>query len=150
MNMKKLLLLVILITPWLTTPFIGWKSFKRYLPASLVMSGVGFLEDYLADKFGWWKFNVKFHPKLIGGGPYNLGLYIVSTLWTLKFTYGKFPAFMILTMFSNAIFNFVFTNIISRLGLITFKNMSKMHFYIILCIKAVLLYFTQYFFENKK
>ncbi|WP_100407591.1 hypothetical protein [Bacillus solitudinis] len=150
MNIKKLLLLLILIFPWLTTPFIGRESFKRFLPASLLMSGLGFLEDYLAVKLDWWKFNVKLHPKLIGGAPYNLGPYIISSLWTLKFTYGKFPAFMLLTTISNAIFAFVFLNIVSRFGLLTLRGMSKTQFYVTLCIRAVFLYITQVFFENFK
>ncbi|UTW70115.1 hypothetical protein KHA80_05435 [Anaerobacillus sp. HL2] len=101
--------MLILFTPWLTAPFIGRKSFKRYLPASLLMSGLGFFEDYLANKFGWWKFKVKLNPKLIEGAPYNLGPYIISSLWTLKTTYGNFPAFMLFTAINNAIFTFCTT-----------------------------------------
>jgi hypothetical protein len=148
-NRKKLLLLVILITPWLTTPFLGWKAIKRYLPASLLMTGLGFLEDYLSGKFKWWKFNVKLHPKLTGGEPYNLGLYLISSLWTLKYTYGKFFVYIVFTAISNAIFT-VFLNILTRLGLLTFVKISKFQFYVSLFIKAVLLYATQYFFENFK
>lgn len=47
---SRFLLLLMMILPWFSLPFIDKKSFKRYYPASLFISIVVWLESYIAKK----------------------------------------------------------------------------------------------------
>lgn len=90
MDKKKTFALAMLIVPWLTVPFMGKKSFFRFLPVASFTNLFISVFSLIANKKKWW---VNKNP--LSPGPidftYILGSYFVATLWIFKLTYGNFP-----------------------------------------------------------
>jgi hypothetical protein len=67
-NTKKYILLMSIL-PWLSVPFIGTKSIKRFLPGTLFMCSFLFAEGILAEKRKWWWFPTHVKPNAVGEFP---------------------------------------------------------------------------------
>ncbi len=94
MKNSKLIYIAVLILPWLTVPLLGRKTFKKYLPAALFIRTFTKGLDIFGEKKKWWRFYKGiFH--LDSMNFFNFGPYLVTSLWVLKFTYGKFPTYLI-------------------------------------------------------
>ena len=94
MKNQKLFLIALMVVPWLTVPFLGKKAFRRFLPTAIFMATFTKALDFYGEKKKWWKF-FKGVPPLDSMNFFNFGPYLVTSLWMLKMTYGKFPLYLI-------------------------------------------------------
>src|SRR4051812_16639939 len=104
MRKNKMILLVIMILPWLSMPFIGKRTIKRFYPGALFICVWVFFESMIAKKRTWWRFYEKLTPTGTGEMPLIIGPFFVGSLWILKFTFGN----IIRYFFVNLIFDFLF------------------------------------------
>lgn len=144
MKNPKLFYLLLLILPWLTVPLLGRKSFMKYLPAAIFMSTFTKAIDLFGEKKKWWRF-YKGIPPLDSMNFFNFGPYVVTSLWSLKMTYGKFPIYII----SNAILHICFIylggiKLVDRYKIFTLRKLTKLQYLAIDLIRALLLYSFQY------
>jgi hypothetical protein len=77
---SKLLLWLQLVLPWLSTPLLGKKSFKQFLPVAIFISLFIHYESKLAKKRKWWWYYEKIHPKVPGGFTLTWGTFLVHSL----------------------------------------------------------------------
>ncbi len=79
--MKKTNGFIILMTllPWLTVPFIGAKSLRRFLPSSIFMSLFLIAEGRFAEKKKWWWFPFNLKPNVLGKIQLSV-LFLIKTL----------------------------------------------------------------------
>jgi hypothetical protein len=148
MKNQKLFLLALLIVPWLTVPFLGRKSFKKYLPAAIFICTVTTALDLFGEKKKWWRF-YKEIPPLKSMNLFNWGPYFVSSLWMLKMTYGKFLLYII----SNTILHICFIylgglTLLNRYKIGSLVKLTKFQYLVIDFLRALMLYGFQ--FINKK
>jgi hypothetical protein len=144
MKNTKLFYLALLILPWLTVPFLGRNSFKKYLPAAIFMSTFIKVIDLFGEKKKWWRF-YKGIPPLNSMNFFNFGPYLVTSLWMLKMTFGKFPFYLI----SNTILHICFTYLgglkfVKRYKIFSLEKISKFQYLAINFLRALLLYSFQY------
>lgn len=147
MKNSKSFYIVLLILPWLTVPLLGRKPFLRYLPAAIFMSTFTKALDVFGEKKKWWRF-YKGIPPLDSMNFFNFGPYLVSSLWVLKWTYGKFLIYLI----SNTILHICFiylggVKLVNRYKLFTLKNLTKFQYLTIDFLRALLLYGFQYIID---
>ncbi|MEH7331058.1 hypothetical protein V7161_00055 [Neobacillus drentensis] len=140
MKNLKLFYFALLILPWLTVPFLGRNSFKKYLPAAIFMSTVTTALDLFGEKKKWWRF-YKEIPPLKGMNLFNFGPYFVSSLWMLKMTYGNFPLYII----SNTILHICFIyfggiKFVNYFKLFTLEKLTKFQYLAIDFLRALILY----------
>ncbi|WP_226668069.1 hypothetical protein [Metabacillus litoralis] len=140
----KLILSLVMIIPWFSIVFFDKKSFKRYLPASLLISIVVKIEGYIAKKRKWWWFYESVHPKISRDIPLIVGPFFIGSLWILKFTYGKFTRFIIVNLIIDSLFTYYFMNIFQKLGLGSLVRLKRINLSLLFMIKSLLLYFFQY------
>ena len=148
MKNSKLFYIALLILPWLTVPFLGRNSFKKYLPAAIFMGTVTTALDLFGEKKKWWRF-YKEIPPLKSMNLFNWGPYFVSSLWMLKVAYGKFPLYII----SNTILHICFVylggiKLVNYFKIFTLEKLTKFQYLAIDFLRALLLYAFQ--FINKK
>lgn len=144
MKNAKLFYIALLILPWLTVPLLGRNSFKKYLPAAIFMSTLTKAIDFFGEKKKWWRF-YKGVPPLDSMNFFNFGPYFVTSLWVLKFTYGKFPIYLI----SNAILHICFiylggVKLADHYKIFTLDKLSKSQYFAINFLRSLLLYSFQY------
>lgn len=143
---KAKLLLAILIVPWLTIPFVGRDSLRRFMPAAIFIAIVTKVLDGFGKKRKWWKF---YHGiSLLNSMDFViLGPYMVSSIWLLKVTYGKFLTYF----FSNKIIHILFIifglRYIGALKIFTLKKMNKFQYWTTHMVRAFALYAFQFINE---
>ena len=153
MKNSKLFYIGLLILPWLTVPFLGRNSFKKYLPAAFFMSTVTTALDLFGEKKKWWRF-YKEVPPLDSMNFFNFGPYVVTSLWILKMTYGKFPLYLISNLILHICFIFLGgLKLVKNYKIFTLEKLTKFQYLAIDFLRALLLYGFQFinnFSQNTK
>lgn len=148
MKNQKFLYLALLILPWLSVPFLGRSVFKKYLPASLFICTFTKAIDLFGEKKKWWRF-YKGIPPLDSMNFFNFGPYLVTSLWILKWTYGKFRMYIISNMILHICFIYLGgAKLVSRYKIFTLKKLNKFQYLSIDFLRALLLYGFQYIIEH--
>ncbi|MEH7116882.1 hypothetical protein V7128_05570 [Neobacillus vireti] len=148
MKNQKLLLLSLLVLPWLTVPLLGRKSFKRFLPTAIFMCTFTKALDFYGEKKNWWKFYGGIGP-LNSMNFMNFGPYLVTSLWVLKMTFGKFPLYMITNTLLHMSFIFGGLKYVKDFKIFSLENLTKFQYMSINLIRALSLYTFQYLTEPK-
>ncbi|MFB5198353.1 hypothetical protein ACE198_26380 [Neobacillus sp. KR4-4] len=144
MKNSKLFYIALLILPWLTLPFLGRNSLKKYLPAGLFISIFTKALDLFGEKKKWWKIYEGI-PPLDSANFFNFGPYFVASLWMLKLTFGKFPLYLI----SNLILHFCFIylgglKLLKRFKIASIDGLTKSQYFTIHFLRCLVFYFFQY------
>ncbi|MBM7659876.1 hypothetical protein JOC85_000643 [Bacillus mesophilus] len=150
MKNPKIFLLLLMILPWFTLPLLGKSTAKKYFLASLFISLVVRGESIVAKKRKWWKFHATIHPKVIGEFPLIWGPFLIGSMWILKFTYGKFFAYIILNLIIDSIFVYPYVSFLKKSGIGTLKRLKSYQLSLLFFIKSLLLYGFQYLNEKVK
>lgn len=153
MKNHKVLLLTTLLLPWLTIPLLGKGAFKKYVPAAIFICTFTKALDIFGENKKWWRF-YKGIAHLNSMNFFNLGPYFITSIWMLKFTFGKFPMYLI----TNFVLHLCFIYLgglksVSRFRLFTLDKLSKFQYLGINTLRAFLLYAFQYLMDvsaNKK
>jgi hypothetical protein len=140
MKKSKLFYMILLFLPWVSVLFLGRNSFKKYLPAAIFISTFTKAIDLFDEKRKWWHF-YRGVSHLDSMNFFNLGPYLVTSLWMLKMTFGKFPLYII----SNLILHICFIffgglKLVDRYKIFTLDKLSKVQYLAIDCLRALLLY----------
>jgi hypothetical protein len=147
MKYSRFLLLLMMIIPWFSLPFLGKKTIKRFLPAAIFISFIVKLENYIAYRRRWWWFS-RLHPKIKGDTSFIVGPFLFSTLWIMKCTYGRLFIYILV----NGILHFVFAypelNMLKRFGIVSLVRINPFQYVLILFTRAMLLYSFQYIKEK--
>lgn len=145
---SKLLLWLQLVLPWLSTPLLGKKSFKRFLPAAIFISLFVHYESKLAKKRKWWWYYERIHPKVPGGFTLTWGPFLVGSMWILKYTYGKFWIYTMLNIIIDSGFTYILTESLKKFGIASLVRMKKYQLSLLFFFKSLLLYGFQYMKEK--
>jgi hypothetical protein len=146
---KKLLFVSLLIIPWLTVPFIGRHTFKRYLAASLFICILTKVLDNYGRRKRWWKIYKGLSP-LNSMDILIFGPYFVTSLWMLKMTYGRFPLFLISNTILHTLFIFLGLKHLKRWRILSLEKLSRLHYLVIDFFRAILLYAFQLINDSLK
>ncbi len=142
--------IVMILLSWLSIPFVGRNSIKRFLPASILIFIFEVLNVQFGKKRKWWVFYN--NPKSYASGefPMDIGPFFVGTLWILKLTYCNFKKFIILNASINAFFAFVLTRLTEKLKVAKLVKLNQFQFFLYLFYKAIFLYGFQYLIDIKR
>jgi hypothetical protein len=147
MKNSKLFYVALLILPWLTVPLLGRSSFKKFLPAAIFMGTFTKAIDLFGEKKKWWRF-YKGIPPLDSMDFFNFGPYIVTSLWMLKLTYGKFSIYSISNMILHICFiYFGGVKLVNRYKIFTLEKLTKSQYLAIDFLRAFILYSFQYMID---
>jgi hypothetical protein len=150
MKYTKSLLAAAMILPWFSVPFLGAKSFKRFLPAAIFINFIVIIDSIIAKKRVWWWFYKKLDPRLRGETPLLWGPFLVGSLWIMKLTYGKIFRYMLLNFFVDSSFVYLILGWLKRLGIVSLVRLEKFQLLLLFLFKAVLLYVFQFIKENRE
>lgn len=148
--MSKLFKIIFLMTvlPWLTVPLLGTKSFKRFLPSSILMSLYLIVEGRLAERKKWWWFPFTVKPNVLGELPLILGPFLVGSLWILKYTYGKFSLYFLINLIIDSFFTYFGMTWFKKIGYVSLIKLTKFQLSIVFLIKSFVLYGSQMLFDK--
>jgi hypothetical protein len=152
MSMKKqwLLNIVMILLSLLTIPLLGWRTIKRFLPASILAVLLCSLDAQIGKKRRWWSFYNKPESFIQNEFPFLIGPMLAMSLWTLKWGYGNFKKFILLNIIGEAIFVSLITRLFTKLKLYKLVQFNEFHFFLYFFYKAFFLYGFQILFEKYK
>ena len=144
MKNRKLFLLSLMVLPWLTIPLLGSKSFKKHLPAAIFICTLTKALDLYGEKKNWWKFYKGLYP-FDSMNFFNFGPYFVTSLWSLKMTYGKFPLYLVSNFLLHILFIFLGgVKLVSKYRIFTLTKLTKLQYLVVDFFRALFLYGFQY------
>lgn len=146
MKHTKLFYLLLLILPWLTVPFLGKNALKRHLPAAIFICTFTKIIDTYGERKKWWRF-YKGIPPFDSMNFFNLGPYLVMSLWILKMTYGKFLLYIISNTILHLLFNLLGLKLVAYSKIFSLIKLKKLQYFCINCMRALLLYGFQYIYD---
>jgi len=144
---KKTFALAMLIIPWITVPFMGKKSFFRFLPVASFVNLIISVLSVIANKKKWWETKNPLSPGFVDF-TYILGPFFITTLWVFKLTYGNFLKYLITNMVIDFICAYPFAQIWEKVGVFKFKKMNHTIWYFICMSLAIIIYGFQYIVEK--
>ena len=147
-NKRKIISLSVLIIPWLTVPFIGIRSFVRFLPVATFANLVISVFTVIANRKKWFKNKNPLFSNAPIDYTYILGAHFIGTLWIFKLTYGSFRKFLITNIVLDWVNIFLFGGFLKKVGIFKMKRMSPSMYWCITVILAVILYGYQYIVEK--
>lgn len=119
------ILAAVFILSWLTLLFMKKEDIKRFMPVGLFATVTSAMILEAGITFGWWVYPVKLYP--FQNVPYLYGPIPVSTMWILKFTYGRFWLYVGVDFLLNLFYTLVFESyFLGNRGVIQFQNVSPM------------------------
>ena len=148
MKYNKMFLLVIMLLPWLSVPFLGKRTFKRFYPGALFIGALIIVESSIAKRRVWWRFYEKLIPNIIGEMPLLIGPFFVGSLWILKFTFGKFFRYLFLNIVTDSLFVYPGALILKKWGIVSLVRMRNYQLLLLCLAKSVLMYGVQSLIEK--
>jgi hypothetical protein len=142
--------IAMILISWLSLPFVGRSSIKRFLPASIFIIIFEALNVQIGKKRKWWVFYNKPNSYISGEFPFNIGPFFVGTIWILKWTYGNFKKFILLNAIVDAFFAFVIAKLTEKQKVAKLVRLNHFQFFLYMFYKAFILYGFQYIFESKR
>lgn len=142
--------LSIILIPWLSLLFIGKRSIKRYSLVGVFIVIFEIINHLYGHKRKWWKFYDKPKSFIRDELPFDIGPYMPLSMWILKFSFGNFKKFVLLNVFSNGLFAFLFIPVLKKLKIVRLNRLNYFQFFIYIHYKAYILYGVQYLFEKVK
>lgn len=137
------------ILAWLTLPFLGLNNTKRFIPASLLIVFFEFINVLIGKRRKWWVFYNKPNSYLFNEFPFNIGPFLVGSMWILKWTYGNFKRFILLNAIVNSSFAFILVTLMEKLKVAKLVRLNHFQLFLYFFYKAPLLYLIQYIIGNK-
>ncbi len=134
---------------WLTLPLLGSRNIKRFLPASILIVLIDGISIQFEKKQKWWVFYNKPNSYFFGEFPFSIGPFFVSSMWTLKWTYGNFKKYILLNAMINGIFAYPVASFARKFKYYTLVRINNFQFFLNFLSKAIVLYGIQYFLEPK-
>src|SRR5699024_12277982 len=97
--------------------FAEKNTIKRFLPASIFISLVVTMVQFITKKRRWWFWYGRTQPTVTASFPFTWGVFFVGSLWIMKFTYGKFLRYIGLNLMAHLAFTYVGEPMLKRHGI---------------------------------
>ncbi|MBB2481957.1 hypothetical protein H5P36_17425 [Bacillus sp. APMAM] len=149
MKMRIFLNIAMVLLSWSTLPFFGLQNMKRFFPVSLLIGVIEAVNVLIGKKRKWWVFYHKPNSYLFNEFPFNIGPFLIGSMWILKWTYGKFSRFVLLNAIVNAFFAFPFSVLSKKIRYYTLVRFNHFQFFLYFFLKAFVFYWLQYLYEKK-
>jgi hypothetical protein len=149
MNNKRKYVLVIMLLPWLTVPFIGKKAMKRFSLTSIFIGLLFGLQSVYAHKKGWWRVYPQLFPNVIGEVPFIVGPFFVGSIWILKFTFGKLLRYTLINLGVDFFHFFVLVKWLQRMGIASLIRLKDYQALVLFSANAAIMYGFQWLIDKK-
>jgi hypothetical protein len=149
MENKKKFLLAVMLLPWLTIPFLGKQSFKRFSLTSLFIGLLFAGQSVIAHKRGWWRVYPKLIPNVMGEVPFIAGLFFIGAMWILKYTYGKFLRFALINLGVDFFHIYIFVGWLRRIGIASLIRLKRYQALLLFSLNGLVMYGFQAMVDKK-
>ena len=129
-----------LILPWFSIVFYPKKSFKRFLPVSIVASMLVIGMCILAVPYKWWEVKGGFKSKVYNDLSFLAGPFFVGTLWIFYFTYGNFKRYFLTNLVFDGLFSFPLAYLYQKAKLFKLVNFKPVYIFLSFMSYSIFIY----------
>lgn len=134
---NQLILWLALFVPWLSLPFMKEVDRKRFMPSAFFSVFTSLTFYFIGVSAGFWYITDEFYPFIISG------LLPVTTLWVIRFTYGRFWTYFITNAVLDLIYAFIIIPWSGDIGILGVGPITTVMVFVISVMMAVLIYYYQ-------
>jgi hypothetical protein len=137
------------ILSWLTVLLMPKKSFKRFIPVTILSALITGTVIAIGSNYGFW--NVK------GAGSKRkmwnllflvLGYFSLGCIWIFHLAFGKFRLYLLANLINNLVYAFGVVPILEKLNYIQYVKFTRIHHVVVTMIYSLILYKYQLFFDK--
>jgi len=147
---QRLINFIMVLLSWLTIPFLGWHNIKRFFTASILIVLLEAINVQFGKKKKWWVFYNKPKSYFTNEFPFNIGPFLIGSMWILKWSYGGFKKYILLNAIVDGFFAFIIVRLTEKLKVAKLVRLNNFQFFLYFFYKAFLLYGFQYIIQGKK
>ncbi|WP_286228444.1 hypothetical protein [Neobacillus mesonae] len=149
-KVQRILNIAMVLISLSTVPLMGLQNIKRFLPVSILIGVIEVMNALIGNKRKWWVFYNKPNSYLFNEFPFNIGVFLVISLWLMKWSYGNFIKFILFNAIGNAFFAYPFAKFARKIKYFTLVRMNHLQFFFYFFSKVFFFYGFQYLFEKYK
>lgn len=130
----------LLIFPLLTIPFIGKKSFFRFLPSATFVTLLLSIISEIAHSRRWWKVKTHIIPDLVTNVSFVLSLFFIGTLWVFKFSFDNLFKYLGINLILDWLFAYPLTNLFQRMRIFRLIHFKRQYIFFMFISFAIFIY----------
>jgi hypothetical protein len=134
--------------PWLSLLLMKKQDFKLFLPVGTLISLILAIETDLSNKFNLWKIKGTKWDRFLTDFTFILGPFFIGTLWIFRFTFGRFPLFLLANIIMDYFLAYPLTALFKRLRIYKLKKLKSFHLFSLSVFYSTLLYGYQLYLEK--
>ncbi|TWE01646.1 hypothetical protein FB550_10511 [Neobacillus bataviensis] len=150
MKNKWLFNISMVLLSWIPIPFLGWRSIKKFFPAFIFVYLINCIDVPIGKKRRWWWFYNKPNSFFYNEFPFLIGPMLSVALCSLKWAYGNFKKFIMISAIFHLFFTILAKSLFPRIKLFKLVRLNAVQFFLYFFYKAFLIYGFQYIFNIKK
>lgn len=144
----KIFNIVIPVIPWISLLYFGKRDFKRYAFSGITITIFETLNHWYGHHKKWWRFYDKPRKFYRDELPFDLGIYMLLSMWFLKLSRGSFAKFVLFNAIANGIFAFFIMDLLKKFKIVGLKRLNRIQFFHYLHFKVYILYVIQHLSEK--
>lgn len=138
-----------MLISWVFLFLAGKESLKRYLPASIFMSLLVYIENVVAERIKWWTITTKLFPNVNGIMPFVVGVFLSGSVWILKFSYKNFFLYVFVNLLVDSFFTYPFYSMFKKFGVWRLTNLKQYQLSALFFVKSLLMYAFQKYIGDR-
>jgi hypothetical protein len=138
------------LIPWLTIFFIPKNEFKKFTPVATFASLLVLVESILSVPFKWWTVKGGLLNKALNELSFIFGPFFVGTIWSFRFTFGKFWLYALINILMDAFLAFPANWVFQKLKVYKLVNFKPKHIFFTAISYALIIYGYQLFITSQK
>ena len=148
--LHNLLRLVMLLLSWSTLLLYPKRSFKRFLPVTLFVTGLVSVLLVLSHPYKLWKVSGGIGTRLFNDLSFTLGPFFAANLWVFKLAYGSIWQYLGINLVIDYLLAFPLSNLFKKMDIYHLNRLTPLYFFSVIYSFAILAYGFQFYFQKMK
>lgn len=140
--------LSLLLISWATLLLYPKRSFRRFLPVTLFVTGLVSILLVISHPYKLWKVSGGIGTRLYNDLSFTLGPFFVANLWVFKLAHGNLWQYLGINLVIDYLLAFPVSNLFRKMNIYQLERLKPVYFFSVIYFFAILAYGFQYYFQK--
>lgn len=142
--------LSMVLISWSTLLLYPKRSFRRFLPVTIFVTGLVSVLLVLSQPYKLWKVSGGIGTKIFNDLSFTLGPFFVTNLWVFRLAYGNFWQYLGINLVFDYLLAFPVSKLFKKINIYQLDRLKPIYFFSIIYSFAIFAYGFQYYFQKPK
>lgn len=142
--------LSMLLISWSTLLFYPKRTFRRFLPVTIFVTGLVSILLVLSNPYKLWKVSGGIGTKILNDLSFTLGPFFVANLWVFRLAYGNLWQYLGINLVIDYLLAFPISKLFKKIKVYQLDRLKPIYFFSIIFSFAIFAYGFQHFFQKPK